>query len=313
MPAPRPSKLRGSVPYLALALAIAGLLLYWRHWIHQQRAIERETRATEKAASRHPRPLPGAARYDTAHYSITSTADAARTRAVGDAVEALYAAHAKLFPPNATRTGKLALTLYADRAQFKANNRSYGWAEAYYLEPVCYAYSASDEANPYHWMTHEATHQLNRQVSGMRNPKWIEEGLATYFGTSRIVDGRLRPGEIDPDAYPIWWLRDSDLTGELDADTANGRWIPLKALVTGIGAPRIDAHVNRYYVEFWSLTHFLLHGEGGRYADGYRRLIAAGGAPADFERLIGPMPDVERGWYAHLQAQIAAQRAVPER
>lgn len=293
----------------AVAVALAALALYWRHWIHAQRTPPRATQAAARGNARHPAPLPGAIRVATAHYAITSTASAAQTSEVGAAVEALYAAHAKLFPPTAsprTPTARLALTLYADQRQFKANNRSHAWAEAYYLEPVCYAYYAADEANRYHWMLHEATHQLNRQVSGMRNPKWIEEGLATYFGTSRIVGGRLLPGEIDAHTYPVWWLSDSGFSGSLDADVAAGRWIPLRALITGIDAPPIGAHVNRYYVEYWSLTRFLLRGDGGRHADAYGRLIAAGGSFADFERLIGPADVIERAWHADLQGQIAA-------
>jgi hypothetical protein len=73
-------------------------------------------------------------------------------------------------------------------------------------------------------MIHEATHQLNAEVAGFRKAKWIDEGLATYFGTSRVERGRLVPGKIDPDTYPIWWLLNSGLTGSLDADIEDGRY-----------------------------------------------------------------------------------------
>lgn len=293
---------------LAALVALTAFLLFWRHSIHEYRQRMREAgRAASLPA--HPAPLPGARIWTTAHYRITTTATPAQTRQVGEAVEALHAAYTRMFPPTAhagAATQPLALTLYADQGQFKANNRSHAWAEAYYLDPVCYAYVAAGARNPYHWMTHEATHQLNRQVSGMRNPKWIEEGLASYFGSSRIVDGQLHPGEIDPDAYPIWWLIGAEHSSSLDADLKAHRWIPLRALITGIGAPSIDANVNRYYIEYWSLTHFLLNGDGGRHADAYRRLIAAGGTLENFERLIGPVERVEKEWHEDLQRQIAA-------
>ncbi len=311
---------------LVIVVAITAISLYWRHWIHERRAQQtaeaRALVAKARAAqgrSPHPNPLPGATRIETTHYAITSTADAAQTQRVADAVESLYAAYADVFAthraPDAAARGKLKLTLYAHQAQFKANNRSMPWAEAYYLRPICYAYYAGNESNPYHWMVHEATHQLNAEVSGFPKSKWVDEGLATYFGTSRIESdtsesgasghGKLIPGKIDQGAYPIWWLSDSGLTGHLDKDIDAGRWIPIRALITGIDAPDIASNVNRYYIQYWSLSHFLFHGENGRYAAGYKRLIAEGGSLANFERLIGPADRIEDEWYRYLQDRIA--------
>lgn len=311
---------------LAVVAIIAAVSLYWRHWIHERRALQTaEARALVAKAgaaqgrSPHPNPLPGAKRIETTHYAITSTADAAQTQRVADAVESLYVAYADVFAthraPDAAARGKLKLTLYAHQAQFKANNRSMPWAEAYYLRPICYAYYAGNESNPYHWMVHEATHQLNAEVSGFPKSKWVDEGLATYFGTSRIESDtsesgtsgldNLTPGKIDQGAYPIWWLSDSGLTGHLDKDIDAGRWIPIRALITGIDAPDIASNVNRYYIQYWSLSHFLFHGENGRYAAGYKRLIAEGGSLANFERLIGPANRIEDEWYRYLQDRIA--------
>ena len=300
---------------LIIVVAIAAVLLYWRHWIHEQRIQQKiEARAPiAKAAaahqlSPHPDPLPGAKLVETTHYAITSTADAAQTQRVADAVEALYAAHADFFPAHrapADAPGKLKLTLYAHQAQFKANNRSSPWAEAYYLRPICYAYYAGSEPSPYHWMIHEATHQLNAEVADFPKYKWADEGLATYFGTSRIENGVLMPGLIDPDTYPIWHLWNAGLSGSLDKDIDAYRWIPIRALITGVDAPDIASNVNRYYIQYWSLSHFLFHAENGRYAAGYKRLIAEGGSLANFERLIGPADRIEYEWYRYLRGKIA--------
>jgi hypothetical protein len=301
------------MPIIAVAAVIA-LLLYWRHWIHEQRAGEKAQahaliakRSTKRDQAVHPAPLPGAERIDTLHYAITTTAEASQTRRVAEAVEALYTAYSTVFPthsPLAKKQDKLKLTLYAYQAQFKANNHSMPWAEAYYLRPVCYAYYAKDEANPYHWMVHEATHQLNAEVSGFRKAQWIDEGLATYFGSSRIERGRLVPGKIDPDTYPIWWLLNSGLTGNLDADIKTGHWIPIRALITGKNAPNINSNVNRYYLQYWSLTHFLFHYDNSRYAGAYKQLIAEGGSLSNFEKCVGPADKIEYEWYRYLQGKI---------
>ena len=302
-------------PILIIA-TVGAVLMYWRDWIHEQRAIEKaqsrmqiERRDMVQGRSPHPAPLPGSKVVETAHYAITTTADDAQTQDVADAVETLYATHHAFFPGYpvpAVTSGKLKLTLYAHQAQFKANNRSLQWAEAYCLRPVCYAYYAKGDANPYHWMIHEATHQLNAEVARFPKTKWIDEGLATYFGTSRIERGSLLPGAIDPHTYPIWHLDNSGLSGNLDADVREGRWIPIRALITGRDAPDIASNVNRYYIQYWSLSHFLFHGENGRYADAYKRLIAEGGSLANFEKRIGPADRIEYQWYRYLQDKIAA-------
>ncbi len=301
------------LPWLLTALLLLGIGGYiaWRMNEYRDARTAQAAKPAARRAARapsHPSPLPGARSVDTAHYTITTTADDEQTQRVGDAVEALHAAYFAWFPDVAARaagTPKLRLTLYAHKGQFRANNRSSPWAEAYYLAPVSYAYYASDGANPYHWMLHEATHQLNNEVARFPKTKWIEEGLGTYFGASRIEKGRLLPGAIDPEAYPIWWLDGIGLTGDLYADVAAGRWIPIRALITGRDAPSIHANVNRYYVQYWSLTHFLFHHDGGRHADAYRRLIAEGGTLENFERLIGPADRIERDWYRHLQDRMA--------
>jgi hypothetical protein len=195
--------------------------------------------------------------------------------------------------------------LYRDQAQFKAHNRSHPWAEAYYLPPQCHAYYAQGERNPVHWMLHEATHQLAREVARFPKVRWSDEGLASYFGSSRILDGALVPGTADRDTYPIWWLPQLALSGDLDEDLAKGRLIPLRAIVEGNGPP-IGEHVNTYYIQFWSLTHFLLHHDGGRHAQAYRRLIAQGGSLREFEAAFGPIEQVQAAWYRHLLQQIAA-------
>ena len=81
--------------------------------------------------------------------------------------------------------------------------------------------------------------------------------------------------------------------------------IPLRALITGQGGPSLDATVNAHYLGWWSLTHFLVHHDGGRHAAGYQHLIRNGGSLAEFEQHIGPLPQVEAAWYAYLQKMVA--------
>ena len=254
--------------------------------------------------------VPAPMEASTAHYAIKSTAGEDVTRRAGHALEALHDSYAEFFadvgPSGAS--SPLRVRLYRDRNEFRANSRSRPWAEAYYADGVCHAYLDQEKSNPYHWLLHEAVHQLNRELRGIARERWINEGLATYFGSSRYADGRLEPGVPDMDAYPLWWLERWELSGDWATDVANQRVIPLRTLITGEGEPSLDAAVNAHYLGWWSLTHFLLHHEGGRYAAGFRSVIVQGGSLANFEHLVGPIEQIEAEWYRYFQQQVRSRR-----
>jgi hypothetical protein len=207
---------------------------------------------------------------------------------------------------------KLKLILYKDRREFTVHNGNSSWAEAFYQPPSCHAYYSKGKPNPYHWMIHEGTHQLNNEIAHFKVQDWVDEGLATYFGTSKIKDGKLLPGQIDVDAYPIWWLPGLSLTGNLQIDIKNGKIITLRSLITGKGGPDINKHFNLYYIQYWSLTHFLFNYKGGHYAEGYRRLITKGGSLESFKKSVGPIDRIQNEWYEYLQQKIHEVNSMKE-
>ncbi|MGE5294950.1 MAG: hypothetical protein ACM3VT_08975 [Solirubrobacterales bacterium] len=241
--------------------------------------------------------------FETAHYLIESSATPEQTREIGQVAEIVYGAYAEL-ASQLNRTiqphAKLKMKLFKDREEFRRCNRSCGWAEAFYRPPCCYQYYGADEAHPYHWMMHEATHQLNAEAACMTLPQWLNEGLACYLSTSRIVDGKLHLGEIDTNTYPAWWLDSLTLSGDLDVDKRTGHIIPLRAILWGQGGPDIDKHFNLYYLHWWSLAHFVMQCDNGTYRSGLARLIADDATPAGFEKHIGRIEEIEAKWYAHL-------------
>jgi hypothetical protein len=249
--------------------------------------------------------------FDTAHYTLYSYASPEDTKRVAQAAEALHDAYGHVFAglvDTKTPMLRLQMVLYGTRGQFKANNRSSPWAEAYYQRPRSYAYYGTGAPNPYHWMVHEATHQLNTEWARLRLPRWISEGVACYFGTSRIENGVLRAGEIDPNTYPTWWLPQLWLSGNLEDDLTHGRLIPLRALITDTG-PDINQNVNLYYIEYWSLVHFLFAHQHGRYAPGFKKLIGTDVSAEAFEREVGSIEQLQREWYedlTHTRLTLAA-------
>ncbi|MEQ2005403.1 MAG: DUF1570 domain-containing protein [Limisphaerales bacterium] len=251
---------------------------------------------------------------NTTHYVIRSSALPEETQKMADAVEVLHAAYREIFaefPKVREPHPPLKLNLYRDRDEFRRCNRGVGWAEAYYLNPKCHAYYAAKEVNPFHWMLHEAVHQLNNEVAQMKLARWFDEGLGEYFGTTQLQNGKLSLGRPDPNTYPIWHLDDLQWTGDLAKDIASTNIIPLRIIVADKGGPDIDEHFNLYYLHWWSVTHFLMHFADGKHRAGFYQVIRDGGTPASFERHIGPFERVEKDWYGHLLEQRKQLYSVP--
>ena len=130
----------------------------------------------------------------TQHFSIHTSATKEETASVGAAVEALYRSYMTMLGDEATAQ-KFTLVLYGGQAEFKRKNRSAPWAEAYYKRPYSFAYPGSGQ-NPYHWMLHEVAHQLLTEASGFKLRRWLNEGMASYLGSSKLTAGQLQLGEL---------------------------------------------------------------------------------------------------------------------
>jgi hypothetical protein len=249
-----------------------------------------------------PRPWKPTRVVETRHYIISSTATQGQTEQIGRVVEMLYSAYSNRFgtlPTFKREHPKLKMQLYKDRKEFRWVNPNLGWAEAFYRQPYCRAYFSEKEMNPYHWMLHEATHQLNREVAQLNLAKWLDEGLAEYFSTSRIRDGRLVVGTIDPQTYPVWWIDDLATATNLQTCVTNGSVIPLHAIITDAGGPSLNKHFNLYYLHWWTLTHFIF--ENPKYRDSAMIMLEHGGSLDAFEKDIGSVDSVTSAWFRHVR------------
>ena len=240
---------------------------------------------------------------ETEHYIIYSSATVEQTNEIAGIAEITYDGYLKFIKqlqlPIEPHT-KLKMKLYKNRKEFRRCNRIYSWCEAFYKYPYCCQYFASEEINPYHWMMHEATHQLNAEVAHLSLPKWLDEGFACYISTSSIIDKTLHLGEIDTDTYPVWWLGDIATTGDLETDKKNLSIIPLRAIISGRGSPSMEKYFNLYYLHWWSITHFFMHYGQGKYITGLELLTSDGGDLASFEKNIGKIEIIESQWYEHV-------------
>jgi len=254
-----------------------------------------------------PRPWHPSMKIEGPHHSILSSATRAETEDTARALELLYTAYSNRFAelPGFKRAhAKLQVKLFKDRKEFRRINPGLGWAEAYYQEPYCRAYFSAAENNPYHWMLHESVHQLNNEVADLNLAKWLDEGLAEYFSTSRLDPKQLALGRVDPNTYPVWWIDEIATSPSLEKNLQNGSVIPLRAIITNNGGPRMNSHVNLYYLHWWTLTHFVF--QSAKYRDRALSLAARGGTLAAFEESIGPVEKVQGEWHSYVRRLKAA-------
>jgi hypothetical protein len=239
---------------------------------------------------------------ESEHYKAFSSASDEDTKEALRRLEILYQTYTIFWNVQAGSTdNKLLLKIYSSRKEFKRANPMSGWMEAFYKEPYCYQYiDAERENRPYHWMVHEATHQLNNEVSHFQLPQWAEEGIACYFSTAKMDDGKISLGVIDCDTYPIWWLSSLDLSGDLSRDMADKKIISIKSIVNDEKPLKMSEHVNLYYIHWFSLVHFLLEAEQGKYRQAFIECVKTPSGLNEFEKNIGPYQLIEQQWYQHL-------------
>jgi hypothetical protein len=236
------------------------------------------------------------------HHLIYSSASRTQAEDTDRALDLLYIAYSNRFGSLEgfqRDTPKLKVKLFKDRAEFRQVNPSLGWAEAFYRAPYCLAYFSASEINPYHWMLHESVHQLNQEVAHLRLEKWLDEGLAEYFSTSRFISNRLALGRIDVNTYPVWWIEELATSSDLAENLKNGTVIPLRAIITNRGGPSMSSHFNLYYLHWWTLTYFLF--ESPQYREHALALVRRGGGLEAFEQTIGPVDKVQDEWHAYIR------------
>jgi hypothetical protein len=256
-----------------------------------------------------PRPWHPALTLETPHHLIYSSATRQQTEDTAHALGLLYDAYSNRFgllPQFQREHPRLKLKLFKDRAEMRRVNPSLGWAEAFYRPPYCRAYFSAEESNPYHWMLHESVHQLNHEVAHLKLEKWLEEGLAEYFSTSQLRRRELAVGQTDSNTYPVWWIDDLATSDDLAENLRNGSVIPLRAIITNHGGPRMNSHFNLYYLHWWTLTYFVF--ESPQHRAQALDLVRQGGGLEAFEKIIGRSDQVQTEWHAyvrHLKAQLA--------
>ncbi len=142
-------------------------------------------------------------------------------------------------------------------------------------------------------VVHELTHFLNRRAVGPQLPPWLDEGLADDLALLRIdEEGRIHPGELSGrrrqqgkrhqfqgGLASLWRLREAARRGDLPRlpELISTDWEGF------VHSPKIQLHYAA--AAFW--VRYLVEGEDGRHAAGFRAFLAAvaAGEPPAVETL----------------------------
>ncbi|MHC4984710.1 MAG: DUF1570 domain-containing protein [Planctomycetota bacterium] len=166
----------------------------------------------------------------------------------------------------------------------------------------------------YRWETlqHECFHQYAEYVIHREMPVWLNEGLATYFG-SAVWTG---------DGF-VTHVRPSEHVEDLQERLANGQPIRFASLFAmpdeeWYATTAEDLERGRWqYTQAWSIIYFLLHAEDGRYAQGLSRHLNnvhrnRGQDVGRFNQALIELKDTWEQWWLDLDTSATMAALDPE-
>lgn len=122
----------------------------------------------------------------------------------------------------------------------------------------------------FHTLQHEGFHHFAHLRLGDNLPIWVNEGLAEYFGRAFVAKGKMKLGAAPEDSIQALvmsirnkatWNFETMLT--MDGETWMGH--------VNKGGPRAGL----MYDQAWSMCHFLIHADGGKYTPAFAEFIRA--------------------------------------
>jgi hypothetical protein len=117
-----------------------------------------------------------------------------------------------------------------------------------------------------HVIQHEGFHQFAWSRFGTDLPMWVNEGLAEFFGQAVLVGDGFLLGQASPRTVDN--LREA---------VEMGTFVPLAEMLSMTGRQWNDrlksGDAGIYYDQAWSMVHFLVYGDGGRYQQSFERYL----------------------------------------
>jgi hypothetical protein len=114
----------------------------------------------------------------------------------------------------------------------------------------------------WHVVQHEGFHQFAHAVIGGQLPVWLNEGLAEYFGEGIYTGDAMVTGVVPPGRCKR--IQDS---------ITNKRFKTIRSMML-LSHEQWNMEMNgANYDMAWSMTHFLAHGDGGKYQAAFSQFV----------------------------------------
>lgn len=195
---------------------------------------------------------------------------------------------------------KLPFYLYKSSSDYYANGGMPGSAGVFITDGTGGKLMAiageHTSAGTWHIIQHEGFHQFAHAVIGGTIPTWLNEGLAEYFGEAIFTGDGFITGAVPP--YRLARLKKEINGGQLKS---------VRDIM--FVSPEQWAHEMsiRNYDQAWSMVHFLVNGDGGKYQQPFAACIREISAHKPFDRAwldtLGPANGFEERWKAYWLGQ----------
>jgi len=193
--------------------------------------------------------------YETKYYIIHSDLDEDAIREVIVRVTAMaeeYHRRTKAFRGSIRQ--KLPLFLFRKRQDYHSAGGPAGSAGVFTGGKLMVAAGQRVSERTWRVLQHEGFHQFARFVIGGHIPVWVNEGMAEYFGQAVFTGDGFITGVIPPTRL-----------ARLKAEINRGDLPDFRKIMSMSYAEWRAEILTARYDQAWSMIHFLVHGDSGRY------------------------------------------------
>lgn len=207
---------------------------------------------------------------------------------------------------------RLPFALYRRREDYYADGGVPGSSGAYHprLHRLMAVAEHGLDDRLWHVIQHEGFHQFADMVIGGSLPTWVNEGLAEYFGHGLWTGDGFVTGVVPPSRLKRLQghLRSRRIVPFMEmllmtADEWRAALAPGRDEHDRDPAGRNPSRATVNYDQAWSMVHFLVHGEAGKYRPGFSAMIRdvsrGGNWKHSFQRRLGRNVTAFQKRYTH--------------
>jgi Protein of unknown function (DUF1570)/FHA domain len=186
---------------------------------------------------------------------------------------------------------RFTINVTANRGEYRTNWRAAGGSLGFCSgSEICTFYQPPMTTSV---LMHEGTHQMLQRFES-NCPRWLHEGMATYFECSKF--------EFDPQRKRVnlrVGLLNAMRLANFQAELASGRAVPLETFMKGeAGNP---------YTQGWAFVYYLAKGKDGIYAKNLHTFIGEAHKADVVERFqkifrVKDLAEFEKEWLEYIKA-----------